>query len=126
MRHRDKPQKRDGGGRFAPGGTGGPGRPAGTGEHRSALLNACGPDEVAEIVTALVEKAKQGDAVAARVLFERIWGRPRDGSIVEAAAAIVAPTPGPPVPDARTFAEQLEQASRIAREVLSRDVDPME
>lgn len=121
--NRNKPLKRDGDGRFAPGGAGGPGRPAGTGEHRSALLRACGPEEVAEIATALVEKAKQGDAVAARVLFERLWGRPRDASLVEAAAAIVSPNQGPPVPDSRSFAEQLEQASRIAREVLSRDVE---
>lgn len=122
--NRNKPQKRGGDGRFAPGGVGGPGRPAGTGEHRRALLSACGPDEVAEIATALVEKAKQGDAVAARVLFERLWGRPRDGSLVEAAAAIVAPSSGPPVPDSRSFAEQLEHASRIAREVLAQDLEP--
>jgi len=118
MTNRNKPIKRASDGTFAPGGPGGPGRPAGTGEHRAAFLRACSPADVEAIVGALVEKAKQGDAPAARVLFDRIYGRPRDPSIVEAAEAIAGPSAGPPVPGPEEFARQLLEASELAQRVL--------
>ena len=119
MSNRNKPIKRASDGTFAPGGPGGPGRPAGTGEHRAALLRACSPEDVEAIVEALVEKAKQGDAQAARVLFDRIYGRPRDPSIVEAPEVITSPMAGPPIPNAEDFARQLLEASELAQRVLS-------
>ena len=41
---------------------------------RSKLYEACTPDEMAEVVQALLKKAKQGNVPAAKLLFERCLG----------------------------------------------------
>ena len=71
---------RDRRGRFAQGNAGGPGRTAGTVEHRRELLAACTPDDVREIVQALKEQAKSGDVQAARELLNRLFGKPREAA----------------------------------------------
>jgi hypothetical protein len=45
-------------------------------ELRKALVNAVTPQDIAEIVAKLLEKAKAGDAAAARVLFSYALGKP--------------------------------------------------
>lgn len=75
---RDKAPKRRPDGRFAPGSAPGPGRSAGTGEHRRALLAAVTPEDVQKVAETLRDLALDGDVGAAKVLLERVLGRPKD------------------------------------------------
>lgn len=63
-------------GRFIRGNPGGPGNPsaARVGRLRSAMLGAVTTADMASIVKALVSKAKAGDVLAARLLFDRLLG----------------------------------------------------
>jgi hypothetical protein len=65
-------------GKFAPGNHLGRGNPFARkcAELRKALLNAVTAQDIAEIVAKLLEKAKAGDAAAARVLFSYTMGKP--------------------------------------------------
>ena len=71
---------RDSAGRFATGNPGGPGNPFArrVAQLRSALLDAVSDDDLREIVSALVTRAKAGDVVAAREVLTRIIGKPGD------------------------------------------------
>ena len=76
---RDKRQQtagRTADGKFSKGAPPGPGRRAGTGEHRQALLRAAGPEELEAIVRTLVQQAKQGCVQSAKLVFDRVLGRP--------------------------------------------------
>ena len=77
-------------GRFAPGNAGGPGNPyaARVGELRSALIDAVKPGDLKAIAKALVEAAKGGDVAAAKVVFERVLGRPLEADILERLEAL--------------------------------------
>lgn len=68
-------------GRFKPGQSGNPaGKPKGTRAPIYAALDLAATEAMPEIITALVEKAKEGDARAADLLLRRAWperkGRP--------------------------------------------------
>ena len=65
-------------GRFLPGNPGGPGNPycRQVASLRQAILNAVTPQDVAEIIQAQVQQAKNGDTVAAKFILERLLGRP--------------------------------------------------
>ena len=78
-------------GRFLPGNVGGPGNPFArrTAELRSALLDAIDVDAIRRIVGALVAAAEDGDVAAARVLLERVFGRPADTETQERLEAAV-------------------------------------
>jgi hypothetical protein len=67
---------RDRKGRFAPGNKLATGNPHArqVGALRSALLNTVKPADIREVVQKLVELAKAGDLVAARLLLERCLG----------------------------------------------------
>jgi hypothetical protein len=71
-------------GRFLPGNKGGPGNPhaARVGELRSALLEAVQPADLRAIAQALVASAKGGDVASAKVVFERVLGRPLETDIL--------------------------------------------
>ncbi|MGC4023899.1 MAG: DUF5681 domain-containing protein [Mesorhizobium sp.] len=59
---------------FKEGRSGNPnGRPRGSRNKAIAALEAIGEGEVHEIVQALIEKAKGGDAVAAKPILDRVW-----------------------------------------------------
>jgi hypothetical protein len=77
-------------GRFAPGNAGGPGNlyAARVGELRGALLDAVTPEDLRAVVRALVDAAKGGDVTAAKVLFERVLGRPLEADILERLEAV--------------------------------------
>lgn len=66
-------------GRFQKGWRGGPGNPHAkkVARLRSVLLNAVTPEDVEEVIAALLRKAKRGDVYAARELFDRLMGRPQ-------------------------------------------------
>lgn len=56
---------------------------------RAELLRSVGPDDIREIVRALVEKAKSGDVQAIRELLDRVLGKP--AATIEAAGALGIP-----------------------------------
>jgi len=59
---------------FQPGQSGNPtGRPKGARTKVLAALDALGEGEAEAIVLAMVEKAKDGDAMAARSILDRVW-----------------------------------------------------
>lgn len=65
------------GGKFQQGNAGGPGNPHAkrVAQLRSILLSAVSEDDLREVVTMLVKKAKEGDMVAVRELLDRLVGR---------------------------------------------------
>ena len=66
--------------RFKPGQSGNPaGRRAGSRSKVLLALDALGEGEAESIVKAMIDKAKGGDAVAARTVLERVWP-PRKGA----------------------------------------------
>ena len=81
---------RDANGRFAPGNKGGPGNPeaARVARIRSALLRAANLKDVRAIIKSLIEQAKGGDVAAAKLLFDRILGRPIELDILERLEAL--------------------------------------
>ena len=79
-------------GRFLPGNAGGPGNPYAkkVAALRGSLINAISHDDIEAIIHSQVEKAKQGDTVAAKFILERLLGRPQmmDLSVVAIKARI--------------------------------------
>jgi len=69
---------RDARGRFQPGNPGGPGNPFSrrVAALRQALLNAVTPEDLQGIVAAMLERAKQGDVAAARLVLAYAVGKP--------------------------------------------------
>ena len=79
-------------GRFLPGNAGGPGNPYArkVAALRGSVMNAVTHEDIEAIIHSQVEKAKQGDTVAAKFIVERILGRPQtiDLSLVAIKARI--------------------------------------
>ena len=75
---------RDSGGRFTTGNAGGPGNPYArrVGALRSALLDAVSDEDRRRTIEAIVAQARDGDIVAARILFDRILGPPIAADVV--------------------------------------------
>lgn len=77
---------RDEAGRFAVGNSGGPGgspyakRCA---QLRQALIEAVAEEDIRNIVMALVRQAKTGDVQSARLLFDRLMGKPLTPVVAE-------------------------------------------
>jgi hypothetical protein len=76
---------RDARGRFAKGNTGGPGNPyaAAAAQFRAAIFAAVTAEDVRAIVKKMVELAKAGDLVAARLIFDRTVGPPVELDLLE-------------------------------------------
>src|SRR5688500_8572132 len=55
---------------------------------RSALLKSVSPDELHEVVLALLKQAKAGDVAAARELFQRLLGPPEAVDLLDRMAAL--------------------------------------
>jgi hypothetical protein len=74
-----KPEtRRDQRGRFTAGNRGGPGNPFArqTAVLRQALVNAVSEKDIADIAAVLLEKARQGDVAASRLVFAYALGKP--------------------------------------------------
>ena len=71
---------RDSQGRFAKGNSGGPGNPYGrsVAKWRELFQEAVTDQDFREIIAAMVQKAKEGDMVAAREVLNRLAGRPAE------------------------------------------------
>ena len=71
---------RDPRGRFAAGNPGGPGNPFArrVGALRSALVKCVQEEDIAAVARALIEKARNGDIAAAKLLFGYVLGKPSE------------------------------------------------
>jgi len=67
---------RGSGGRFIKGNSGGPGNPHAqqVAKLRSALLNSVTPDDLCQVMAALLTHAKGGDVPSIKELFQRLLG----------------------------------------------------
>ena len=72
-------------GTFAAGNPGGPGNPhaARVAQLRKALFDTVTEQDMQDVIRALVDAAKGGDIQAARILFDRILGKPLEADILE-------------------------------------------
>jgi hypothetical protein len=71
---------RDAQGRFLEGCPAGPGRPAGTREHRTQMVDAIAPSDVGRILQTLRDLALAGDVGAAKLVLDRIVGKSREAA----------------------------------------------
>lgn len=101
--------------RFQPGQSGNPnGRPAGARTRIALALDTLSEADGEKIVRAMIEKAKNGDSQAGRVILERIWPA-RKGARVQFNLPTV------------TKAEELPAAfASISRQVADGDISPEE
>jgi len=76
---------RDSRGRFTQGNPGGPGNPdtKRTAELRSTIREAVTPEDMAEVMGVLIEKAKAGELAAIRELFDRTIGKATESDLAE-------------------------------------------
>lgn len=76
--------KRDAGGRFAEGNEGGPGNPYArqVAALRRELMDAVTPEDLREVVEAIVAQAKAGDLVAARLILDRTLGPSQPADLI--------------------------------------------
>ena len=65
--------ERDEQGKFAPGNSGGPGRPPKENCLTDVLRSKLDPDEMADL---MIEKARAGDSIILKYLYDRIDGKP--------------------------------------------------
>src|SRR5262245_26304736 len=72
------------GGRFSRGNSGGPGNPYAkrVAELRSALLDTVTPDDMKEVISALLRQAKSGDVAAIKELMQRLLGPPVEADLI--------------------------------------------
>ena len=70
--------ERDSRGRFLQGNPGGPGNPLNKAVHRlrAALIRAVSEDDLEAVIGTLLRQAKDGDVPSAKVLLERLFGKP--------------------------------------------------
>lgn len=100
---------------FQPGQSGNPkGRPQGARNRNIVVLEALAEGETEEIVRALIEKAKDGDAVAAKPILDRVWPV-RKGARVEFDL--------PPVSEARELPVAI---ASVTEQVASGSISPDE
>jgi hypothetical protein len=85
-------------GRFAKGNPGGPGNPLGgkVAALRATLVDAVTPDDIREVVAALLVQAKEGEIAAVRELFQRLLGPPVELDLIERLDALEARLAGLP------------------------------
>ncbi len=71
---------RDRRGRFAPGNPGGPGNPFArrVAALRSALIQSVQAEDLIAIARTLIEKARQGDTAAAKLVYQYVLGKPAE------------------------------------------------
>lgn len=71
-------------GLFTPGNRFGVGNPYAkrTAELRAGLLDAVTVEDMAAIARKLVELARDGDTIAARILFDRLLGKPLEADLI--------------------------------------------
>ena len=61
------------GGKFQRGNPGGPGRPAGSRNRATVMLDQIAEGEGGVVLQAVLSNAKGGDMAAARIILDRVW-----------------------------------------------------
>ena len=121
---------RDERGRFAKGNPGGPGNPLAqkATEMRQAAMDAIGPEHVGAILRKVARKALEGDLRAARIVLDRVLGRPREEADIAAPIDIKLPdlrtaavisSGGEPHPANRSLGRKQPEWRRIRGKVSS-------
>ena len=84
--------ERNANGRFAKGNSGGPGNPFAkrVARLRSALFKSVSPQDLREVVAALLKQAKAGDVASIKELLQRLLGPPEAIDLVERLDALEA------------------------------------
>lgn len=76
-------------GTFKPGNPGGPGRPAGSRNKATLMLDHLAESEGAAVLQAVLASAKGGDMAAARLILDRVWPARRSRRVSLALPTIV-------------------------------------
>lgn len=106
-------------GRFKPGWRGGPGNPnvRRQGEYQAALHDVVSPQRFRGVLMRLLKAvAEKGDMQAARIIIDRVLGKPRSEPLPE--AALVMPE------DLRTTADVSKATNALLQAVASGQVSP--
>jgi len=69
---------------FQAGNPGGPGRPEGSRNKATVVLDALANDEASEILSGVILAAKSGDMAAAKVILDRCWPARKGGRVTVA------------------------------------------
>src|SRR5258708_5406916 len=105
------PSKGPGATRFK---TGNSGRPAGARNKRTLWLEEIDESDLRAVRDAVVEKAREGEMVAGRILFDRVWPVPKARKV----AIDIPATTGP---------EGISAAmAAVTREMAAGNIDPQE
>jgi hypothetical protein len=85
---------RDAKGKFTKGNPGGPGNPlAGrVARLRFALVNAVTAEDIEQVISALLQQAKDGDVGATKELLSRVLGRPLEADLLARIEALESST----------------------------------
>ena len=75
----ETPEGRGADGRFQPGNSGGPGRPEGSRNRATAILDKMAEDDANGIGRVVIDAAKSGDMRAAELVLSRIWPARKGG-----------------------------------------------
>lgn len=101
--------------RFEPGQSGNPkGRQAGSRPKVLVALDALGEGEAEAIVLKMVEKAKDGDAVAARSILDRVWPARKGARLAFH------------LPEVKTAEDLPDAVAAITRQVAEGEISPDE
>lgn len=101
--------------RFEPGQSGNPrGRRAGSRPKALMALDALGEGEAEAIVLAMVEKAKEGDATAARTILDRVWPARKGARLTF------------DLPEVKTAEDLPDAVAAITRQVAGGEISPDE
>lgn len=78
------------GGRFSPGNPGGPGNPHArrVARLRAALFQSVKPEDIRQVIAALLAQAKAGDVASVRELLQRLLGPPVETDFAERLAEL--------------------------------------
>lgn len=98
--------------RRAPAPNGGKGRPPGARNLKHRALERAARAEALPILQKLIELAKDGDTLAARIIFDRIWPRPKTAFI------------GLQLPETRTPADLRAAMHQLLGRVAAGEVPP--
>ena len=101
--------------RFKPGQSGNPeGRPAGSRSAALVALDALGEESASDIVQAMIDKAKGGDAMTGRLILERVWPTRKGARIAFN------------MPEVKTPADLSGAIASINRQTADGDISPDE
>ena len=105
------------GGRFAPGNRHGRGNPhlSRLADAQAAVRDAIAPDELRQVLRKLLAMALGGDVQAARVLLDRVCGRPDNPPQEQLHHVVDSELAGPPMPSTPDLLASIETLRELAQ-----------